>query len=65
MQLAHKMKGTGTGYGFPVLTELGGALEKAAIDKDSSRIRESLNRLAPYLDSIELKYIGGYSEEKG
>src|SRR5580658_7256876 len=45
-QLAHKMKGTGSGYGFPVLTELGGALEQAAMDKDSARIRESLNRLA-------------------
>jgi signal transduction histidine kinase/DNA-binding response OmpR family regulator len=58
-QLAHKMKGTGTGYGFPVLTELGGTLEEAAMAKDSARIRESLNRLAPYLDSIELKYVGG------
>jgi hypothetical protein len=56
-KLAHKMKGTGTGYGFPVLTDLGGALEKAAIEKDAARIRESLNRLGPYLDSIELKYV--------
>jgi signal transduction histidine kinase/DNA-binding NarL/FixJ family response regulator len=54
--LAHRMKGTGTGYGFPVLTDLGGALEKAANEKDAARIRESLNRLGPYLDSIELKY---------
>jgi CheY-like chemotaxis protein len=58
-QLAHKMKGTGSGYGFPVLTELGGTLERAAMEKDAALIRESLNRLAPYLDSIELKYIGG------
>jgi signal transduction histidine kinase/DNA-binding response OmpR family regulator len=57
-QLAHKMKGTGSGYGFPVLTELGGTLEQAALEKDSARIRESLNKLAPYLDSIELKYVG-------
>jgi HPt (histidine-containing phosphotransfer) domain-containing protein len=56
--LAHKMKGTGTGYGFPVLTELGGAMEKGAIEGDAVQIRESLNQLALYLDSIELKYIG-------
>ena len=55
--LAHKMKGTGAGYGFPLLTDLGGALEKAAMEKDAVRIRESLNLLGPYLDSIELKYV--------
>jgi signal transduction histidine kinase/DNA-binding response OmpR family regulator len=64
-KLAHKMKGTGAGYGFPVLTELGGALEKSAIDKDAARIHESLNRLAIYLDSIELKYIDRQSGGKG
>jgi signal transduction histidine kinase/CheY-like chemotaxis protein/HPt (histidine-containing phosphotransfer) domain-containing protein len=57
-QLAHKMKGTGTGYGFPGLTELGGTMEKGAIERDAAQIRESLKRLALYLDSIELKYIG-------
>ncbi len=57
--LAHKMKGTGSGYGFPVLTELGGSMEKAAVARDAARISESLNRLALYLDSIELKYSSG------
>ena len=57
-QLAHKMRGTGTGYGFPVLTELGGAMEKAAMERDAARIGQSLSRLAAYLDSIDLKYIG-------
>jgi signal transduction histidine kinase/CheY-like chemotaxis protein len=55
-KLAHKMKGTGSGYGFPVLTELGGVMEKAAIAGDAAQIRESVNRFAVYLDSIELKY---------
>lgn len=55
-RLAHKMRGTGSGYGFPVLTELGSVLEKAAIAGDSVQIRESVNRFALYLDSIELKY---------
>jgi CheY-like chemotaxis protein len=56
-QLAHKMKGTGSGYGFPVLTELGGLMEKAAMDNHSAQIREFLDRLALYLESVELKYI--------
>jgi hypothetical protein len=51
------MKGTGSGYGFPVLTELGGAMEKAALNKDATQLRESLNRLAVYIESIDLKYI--------
>jgi len=55
-RLAHKMRGTGSGYGFPVLTELGSAMEKAAIGGDSAQIRESLQQFAQYLDSIELKY---------
>jgi hypothetical protein len=33
-------------------------MEKAALERDAARIGESLNRLAAYLDSIELKYIG-------
>jgi signal transduction histidine kinase/CheY-like chemotaxis protein len=57
-QLAHRMRGTGSGYGFPVLTELGSTMEKAALVRDAGRIGESLNRLAAYLDSIDLKYIG-------
>jgi len=28
--IAHKMKGTGAGYGFPFLTEIGGKIETAA-----------------------------------
>jgi hypothetical protein len=33
-------------------------MEKGAIERDAAQIRESLKRLALYLDSIELKYIG-------
>jgi hypothetical protein len=55
-KLAHKMKGTGAGYGFPVLTELGATLEKAAIDGNAGQLAESLRQFAVYLESIELKY---------
>jgi signal transduction histidine kinase len=54
--LGHKMKGTGAGYGFPVLTEIGGALEEAAQQRDTAGIRESLDRLKDYVASIDLKY---------
>ena len=56
-KMAHKMKGTGSGYGFPMLTELGGAMEKASIEKNGSQLREYINQFAAYLETIELKYI--------
>jgi HPt (histidine-containing phosphotransfer) domain-containing protein len=62
-RLAHKMRGTGAGYGFPVLTELGHVMEKAAVARDAARIRESINQLAVYLDSIDLKYSSGRVED--
>ena len=54
--LGHKMKGTGTGYGFPVLTEIGGVLEQAAKTGEAALIRESLRRLQLYVESVDLKY---------
>jgi len=51
-KLAHKMKGTGAGYGFPPLTELGAGLEKAALQGDSAGAGELIERFAEYIDSI-------------
>jgi signal transduction histidine kinase/CheY-like chemotaxis protein/HPt (histidine-containing phosphotransfer) domain-containing protein len=55
--LAHKTKGTGAGYGFPMLTELAGRLEKAAQERDGTTVRQTMDNLAGYLESIELEYI--------
>jgi signal transduction histidine kinase/CheY-like chemotaxis protein len=54
-KLAHKMKGTGAGYGFPVLTELGGALEKAALAADAAAVLDDVNRFADYVERIRLE----------
>ncbi len=54
--LGHKMKGTGTGYGFPTLTDLGDALESAAKHGDPAVIRVKTDELARYLDAVELEY---------
>jgi CheY-like chemotaxis protein/HPt (histidine-containing phosphotransfer) domain-containing protein len=56
-KFAHKMKGTGSGYGFPMLTEIGTAMEKAAMESDGGQLRECIEQLAAYLESVELKYI--------
>jgi CheY-like chemotaxis protein len=47
--LGHKMSGTGAGYGFPRISEIGAALEAAAGSKDASAIRIHLDALSAYL----------------
>ncbi len=54
--LGHKMKGTGAGYGFQMLTDLGDALESAAKRTDAAEIEVRTDQLARYLDAIELEY---------
>jgi hypothetical protein len=50
--LGHKMCGTGAGYGFPPVTELGVALERAAKQKDGAAIREHAAGLSRYLARV-------------
>ena len=54
--LGHKMKGTGAGYGFPTLTDLGDALEGAAKTGMPLRSEVKTDELARYLDAVELEY---------
>jgi hypothetical protein len=51
------MKGTGAGYGFPRLTELGAELERAAMRSDAGVIRENLEEFASYVEKVELEYV--------
>jgi CheY-like chemotaxis protein len=55
-KIAHKMKGTGSGYGFPRMTELGGALEKAAIESDAAGVAQNLDQFAIYAERVRLEY---------
>ena len=54
--LGHSMKGSGGGYGFDDITEIGGALEQAAKRKDNTAIGNELEKLASYLARIEIVY---------
>jgi len=54
--MAHRTKGTGAGYGLPMLTDLGSALERAAKNGDHSELRIKLDEFANYLDNVELEY---------
>lgn len=52
--LGHKMSGTGTGYGFPPISEIGQAIERAAREHDPAQVAARASELAAYLDRVEL-----------
>jgi len=54
--LGHTMKGDGGGYGFHAITDIGGSLEKAAIDENLQEIRKWVKQLSVYLESVEIVY---------
>lgn len=49
--LGHKMSGSGGGYGFPRISEIGAALYTAAESKDAAAIRTQVDALSAYLVS--------------
>jgi HPt (histidine-containing phosphotransfer) domain-containing protein len=44
-RFGHNLKGTGRGYGFPLIEELGTKIERAASEADTSRVAEQLDAL--------------------
>ena len=53
--LGHQMSGTGGGYGFEPITEIGSALEESALARDSSRIRAGIEELDRYLSAVRVE----------
>jgi len=51
-RLAHSMKGAGTNFGFPIITDIGSALEQKARAADAAGVRRRLAELSTYLDRI-------------
>jgi len=54
--LGHNMKGTGAAYGFPVITELGAQIERAAKEADCDTVRARALELAAYLNRLKVEY---------
>ena len=52
--VGHKMRGSGTGYGFPEISAIGQRIELAAEGRDAKKSRELLTELSDYLDMLEL-----------
>ena len=51
--LAHQMAGSGGGYGFERISEIGAALEEVALACDAGRMRAGIEDLDRYLSSVE------------
>jgi PAS domain S-box-containing protein len=54
--LGHNMKGSGSGYGFDRITEIGASLEQAAKQRVPDEIRARAAELVRYLDGLEVEY---------
>jgi len=52
----HSMKGTGGGYGFDELSQIGAELEKAALAGDAEEISALIDRLERYLDNVAIRF---------
>ena len=50
----HRIRGTGGAYGIPKITEFGGLIESAAIERNQDEIRRLAEALEGYLDRLEV-----------
>ncbi|MBW1972371.1 MAG: Hpt domain-containing protein [Deltaproteobacteria bacterium] len=54
--IGHSMKGSGSGYGFEEISNIGKDIEEGAKRKDLDLIRNSLKKLLSYLKRVEVIY---------
>ena len=53
--IGHSMRGAGSSYGFPGITDIGAALEIAAASADAIASRKLVDELSGYLDGVEIR----------
>ncbi|ABK44019.1 Hpt protein [Magnetococcus marinus MC-1] len=54
--LGHRMKGSGAGYGFDQITEIGRDIEIAAKNSNKEGIAVGVTQLKDYLERVEIRY---------
>jgi hypothetical protein len=52
--IGHSMKGAGGGYGFDPITDIGAAIERAALAGDAAAITQGIAQLADYLARVDV-----------
>lgn len=55
--LGHRLKGTGGGYGFDRITEIGAAIEELPESSSAAEVRPLLVELAHFVDTVEIVYV--------
>jgi HPt (histidine-containing phosphotransfer) domain-containing protein len=55
-RLGHSMKGSGGGYGFDEITNIGSRMELAAIRGDRKEVEQLNKQLAQYLSNVKVVY---------
>lgn len=56
-RLGHTAKGTGFGYGFKGMGEIGRELELAAKATDVKQCKEEIDRMAHYLAHVKVEFV--------
>lgn len=51
--IGHRLKGTGGGYGFPIISDLGRELESAAQESDSTRAKHAISQLTEIVKKLK------------
>lgn len=52
--IGHTLKGIGGGYGFPMITDLGAAIQQAAKVQDAQKASQLVAELKAYLENVEI-----------
>ena len=56
-RLGHIMKGSGGGYGFDFISEIGERIEESAKHKKTDEIVQQIKELEEYLSGVEVVYV--------
>ncbi len=54
--LGHSMKGSGGGYGFDAIGDIGSLLEQEAESRNIKGIRRGIDELSTYLERVDIVY---------
>jgi HPt (histidine-containing phosphotransfer) domain-containing protein len=54
--LGHSMKGSGGGYGFDAITDIGARIESAALAADAATVAAVNSELRDYLQSVNVEF---------
>jgi HPt (histidine-containing phosphotransfer) domain-containing protein len=55
-RLGHKIKGTGSNFGFAALSDIGLGIETAAIRRDASGVGRSVGVFSDYMEKVKIVY---------